>query len=102
DLSLQESALLAGLIQAPSKYDPLRNLALAQERAGVVIDAMLEAGSITADVARKAKAEPAALKRSPSTTLAASWFPDWIAKHELPKIAGSSNRAMRVRTTLQP
>jgi penicillin-binding protein 1A len=102
DLSLQESALLAGLIQAPSKYDPLRNLALAQERAGVVIDAMLEAGSITADVARKAKAEPAALKRSPSTTLAASWFPDWIAKHELPKIAGSSIRAMRVRTTLQP
>jgi penicillin-binding protein 1A len=102
DLSLPESALLAGLIQAPSKYDPLRNLALAQERAGTVIDAMLEAGTITADAAKKAKAMPATLKRSPNTALAASWFPDWIAKHELPKITGSSDRVIRVRTTLQP
>jgi 1A family penicillin-binding protein len=102
DLTLQEAALLAGLIQAPSKYDPLRNLGVAQERAGVVIDAMLEAGTVTADMATKAKASPATLKLSPSTALAASWFSDWVAKHELPKVAGSSNRVMRVRTTLQP
>lgn len=102
DLSLQEAALLAGLIQAPSRYDPLRNLPLAQERAGVVIDAMFEAGSITADAATKAKAAPATLKLSARTALAASWFSDWVAKHELPKITGSSNRVMRVRTTLQP
>ena len=101
-LTLQESALLAGLIQAPSKYDPIRNLTLAQERAAVVVDAMLEAGTITADVAAKAKMEPAKLKLSPRTALAASWFADWIAKHELPKTAGSLKRVMRVRTTVQP
>ena len=101
-LTLQESALLAGLIQAPSKYDPIRNLTLAQERAAVVVDAMLEAGTITADVAANAKMEPAKLKLSPRTALAASWFADWIAKHELPKTAGSLKRVMRVRTTVQP
>jgi penicillin-binding protein 1A len=101
-VSLSEAALLAGLIQAPSKYDPLRNLPAAQERAAVVVDAMLEAGTISTDVATRAKAEPATLKLSPRTALAASWFADWIAKHELPKTAGSLKRVMRVRTTVQP
>ena len=94
--------MLAGLIQAPSRYDPLRNLDAAHRRAGAVIDAMLETGAIDAKAAERAKAEPAKLVLSPRTSQAASWFADWIAKHELPKIAGSSKRAMRVRTTLQP
>jgi penicillin-binding protein 1A len=101
-LTLSEAAMLAGLIQAPSRYDPIRNLDTSRRRAGVVIDAMLEAGAIDAKAARQAKAEPAKLALSPRTAQAASWFADWIAKHELPKIAGSSRRVMRVRTTLQP
>jgi 1A family penicillin-binding protein len=101
-LTLPEAALLAGLIQAPSKYDPIRNLGPAQQRAAVVVDAMLEGGLITAEAAAKTKAEPARLKLSPKTALAGSWYADWIAKHELPKIAGTVKRAMRVRTTIQP
>src|SRR5258705_5537854 len=31
-----------------------------------------------------------------------SWFADWIAKSELPKIAGDVKRTVRVRTTLEP
>jgi len=102
DLTLPEAALLAGLIQAPSRYDPVRNLDAAHRRAAVVIDAMLAAGAIDATAAEKAKARPATLKLSSRTARAESWYADWIAKHELPKIAGSVQRAMRVRTTLQP
>jgi membrane peptidoglycan carboxypeptidase len=101
-LTLAESAMLAGLIQAPSRYDPIRNLEAAQRRAGVVLDAMRDAGTIDAESANAAKAKPATLKLSPSTARAGSWFADWIAKHELPKIAGSSNRTIRVRSTLEP
>jgi 1A family penicillin-binding protein len=102
DLTLPEAALLAGLIQAPSRYDPVRNLDAAHRRGTLVIDAMLEAGAIDSRAAEKAKARPATLKLSPRTALAGSWYADWIAKHELPKIAGFVQRAMRVRTTLQP
>jgi penicillin-binding protein 1A len=102
DLTLPEAAMLAGLIQAPSRYDPIRNLDAAQRRAAVVIDTMLESGAIDARAAEKAKLEPASLRLSARTTRAGSWFADWIAKHELPRIAGSVKRAMRVRTTLQP
>jgi len=101
-LTLAEAALLAGLIQAPSRYDPARNLDAAQRRATAVIDAMLETGAIDAEAAEQAKAAPAALKLSPATARAGSWFADWIAKHELPRIAGSVKRTMRVRTTLDP
>jgi len=94
--------MLAGLIQAPSKYDPVRNLDAAQQRAATVLDAMLEAGTIDAKAAAKAKAEPAKLVLTSRTAPTGSWFADWIARYELPKVAGSAQRPMRVRTTLQP
>jgi membrane peptidoglycan carboxypeptidase len=102
ELTLAEAAMLAGLIQAPSKNNPARNLQAAQERAASVIDAMLETGAIDAAAAEKAKAEPAVPKLSPRTVRAGTWFADWIAKYEIPKIAGAGGRALRVRTTLQP
>jgi penicillin-binding protein 1A len=102
ELTLAESAMLAGLIQAPSRNDPIRNLTAAQGRAGVVLDAMREANFIDAKVADEGKAMPATLKLSVSTALAGSWFADWIAKYELPKISGSPGRTIRVRSTLEP
>ena len=55
-----------------------------------------------AKLPKSAKAEPATLEAVATTARAGSWFADWIAKHELPKIAGSLRRTMRVRTTLEP
>lgn len=102
NLTLPEAAMLAGLIQAPSRYNPARDLNAAQARAAAVIDAMLEAEAIDEATAAKAKAAPATLTLSPRTARAGSWFADWIARHEVPKIAGSMGRALRIRTTLQP
>ncbi|HEX5079904.1 MAG TPA: transglycosylase domain-containing protein, partial [Geminicoccaceae bacterium] len=56
DLTLAESAMIAGLIRAPSRYAPTRNLRLAQRRAAVVLDSMLRDGAITPEQAAKAKA----------------------------------------------
>ena len=44
ELTLPEAALLAGPLQAPSKYNPVRNLNAAHTRAARVIDALLDAG----------------------------------------------------------
>ncbi len=57
DLDLAESALLAGLPQAPSVYDPLLFPAAAAARQAVVLDLMAKNGYITAGEARLAKAE---------------------------------------------
>jgi 1A family penicillin-binding protein len=49
DLSLPEAALLAGLPQAPSYYDPYTNLPAAKERQAYVLDQLVRTGAITAD-----------------------------------------------------
>ncbi|MFI5936936.1 transglycosylase domain-containing protein [Actinoplanes sp. NPDC051494] len=56
-LTLTEAALLAGLVKAPSDFDPARrtNQKAATERRNYVIDQMLKMGSITALQARSAK-----------------------------------------------
>jgi penicillin-binding protein 1A len=46
DLTLAEAAMLAGLIQAPSEFDPLRHIEAAQARAAAVLDAMVANGVI--------------------------------------------------------
>src|SRR5262245_39616432 len=102
ELTLAETALLAGLIQAPSRYDPGRNLAAAHRRAAAVLHAMVKTGVIDRNSAEQAKAQPATFKGSLTTTLAHSWFADWIANHEFPKLAGSRDRVMHIRTTLRP
>jgi len=100
EITLSEAAMLAGLIQAPSRYNPMINADVAQRRAAVVIDAMVEAGAIDEKAATAAKAKPAIIRPSPRTAPAASWFADWVARHEFSKVAGVTSRPMRVRTTL--
>lgn len=57
DLSLAESAMLAGLPQAPSRYSPYRNYERAKERQRYVLNRMAEEGYISAEQARAAFAE---------------------------------------------
>jgi 1A family penicillin-binding protein len=99
-ITLPEAAMLAGLIQAPSRYNPIANPDRAARRTGVVLDAMAEAKTIDASQAAAAKAKPAVLRVSSRTAPATSWFADWIAKHEFGKLAGTTTRPMRLRTTL--
>jgi penicillin-binding protein 1A len=47
ELTIPEAALLAGLIKAPSRYDPFTSPALALARRAEVLQAMLETGAIT-------------------------------------------------------
>ncbi|MFE7593081.1 transglycosylase domain-containing protein [Kitasatospora sp. NPDC057512] len=61
DLSLPEAAMLAGLVQNPSQYDPKLHPVAAQKRRDTVIDKMVENKHVTADQAREAKAAPLGL-----------------------------------------
>ncbi|MFF6981348.1 transglycosylase domain-containing protein [Streptomyces sp. NPDC008343] len=64
DLKLEEAALLAGLVQSPSRYDPVNNAVEAKERRNTVLARMVATGSITQAEADKARATPLGLKVS--------------------------------------
>ncbi|WP_101844058.1 PBP1A family penicillin-binding protein [Halobacillus sp. Marseille-P3879] len=55
DLTLPESALLAGLPQRPSGYDPYENPDLAQQRMNTVLNLMVQHNKITEEEAEEAK-----------------------------------------------
>jgi 1A family penicillin-binding protein len=101
ELTLPQAAMLAGLIQAPSQYNPLAHLEVAQTRAATVLDAMVANGAIDAKAAADAKAHPAVPKLAPRLAPARSWFTDWVST-QAPAVVGHRGGTMRVRTTLLP
>jgi penicillin-binding protein 1A len=62
-LTLSETAMIAALPPAPNKYSPFKNPKFAQERRNLVLLRMQEAGFITAEEMKTAKAQPLGLKR---------------------------------------
>ena len=61
DLSVDEAALLAGLIQSPSSYAPTVNLERALARRSVVLQTMVNSGAIDAAAAERARKAPVKL-----------------------------------------
>ncbi|GAB2915809.1 hypothetical protein GCM10027047_11990 [Rhodococcus aerolatus] len=62
DLSWAQASLLAGLVQAPSAYDPLAHLDLAVSRQGHVLDRLVATGVLTATQADTARTAPLGLQ----------------------------------------
>ncbi|MEF2146067.1 MAG: PBP1A family penicillin-binding protein [Desulfovibrionaceae bacterium] len=65
DLTLAESAMIAGLPQAPSRYSPYSNFELAQGRQRYVLNQMHELGWITDQQHAEALAQEIVLQRMP-------------------------------------
>jgi len=97
NLSLAQSAMLAGMVQAPSRLAPTRNLKLAQDRSRIVLKTMAETGAITGSRARNAKlARPVRQTRKlPSGT----YFTDWVAPGAQQAFESDFGE-VRVKTTL--
>ncbi len=100
-LNLPESAMLAGLLRAPSQWNPIDNFEGARQRTTVVLDAMATNEKITAPEAAEAKASFAKLHPTAPTPRSGSWFADWISP-QASEIAGSSPGSTTVRTTMVP
>ena len=62
DMTLAQSAFLAGLIQAPTAYDPVSNFDLAQQRQAYVLQGMVETKAVSPAEADKAAKERATRK----------------------------------------
>lgn len=100
-LTLGQAALLAGLPQAPSLYDPVRNPDAAKERRAQVLQQMLEQGFITPEQAAAADRE--LIKVTPART--PIFHPPFVfrVREQLAEVVGGHRVAtggFRVITTL--
>ncbi|WP_135081155.1 PBP1A family penicillin-binding protein [Terasakiella sp. SH-1] len=98
-LSLYESALIAGLLKAPSRYNPRANPKLAEERTAVVLMNMVNAGYLTKAQASQAKRHKNRVIKSAKPHKAGRYFADWIME-QVRDYVGPINQDMTVMTTL--
>lgn len=100
-LDTREAALLAGLLKAPSQFNPFNNFEGARTRTATVLDAMVDNGKLNLAAANAAKAGFAELHQSKQTPRLGSWFGDWISS-QAAEISSTSPGSTTVRTTLVP
>jgi len=106
NISLSQSALLAGLPQAPSQYDPFRHPQVARQRRNQVLQQMADQGFIPQQTA--ARAEKAGLGLNPGNAYSAvpkeGYFFEYV-KANLDQTYGQARLAdqgLKVYTTIDP
>jgi penicillin-binding protein 1A len=99
ELTLAESALLAGLFKAPSKYAPHVNLPASRARTNDVLNNMVEAGYMSAGQVHAARLNPAKIIET-RRAYSPDWFLDW-AFEEIQRVAeGRGYYVLTARTTI--
>jgi len=103
-LNLQECALLAGLIQSPSRLNPYRHPTRALERRNVVLDAMVETGAITKEQGEEAKASPLKLSSQSVDANEAPYFVDLVRDQIVQRFGDAeyNQQGLRIYTSLDP
>jgi penicillin-binding protein 1A len=100
NVSLSEAAVLAGLVQAPSRLAPNRNPEAAQNRAELVIAAMDELGFITPGMTKTALGAPAQAVRTQGAG-SANYAADYVMD-VLDDFVGTIESDIAVSTTIDP
>ncbi len=78
DLSLAESAMLAGMLQGPELYSPFRNYAGSKARQKVVLERLQKLRLVTPEMARDAYSEPILLAPKKLSRYKAPYFTSFV------------------------
>ena len=100
DLSLYESAVLAGLIKAPSRYSPLNNSKLSQRRADQVLRNMVDNEKLSTDDIVTASYDYDLAFGEAKSKLPSPYFSNWIKGQLSDYISGNEIGDIVVKTTL--
>ena len=98
DLSFSESAMMAGLLKAPSRFNPVAHPERASERTAIVLDVMAKQNLMSRESHYNALKTPINIQR-PQSDNSAQYFVDWIWD-ELETAIGTPRQDMVVQTTL--
>jgi penicillin-binding protein 1B len=102
-LTLPESALLAGLIRSPNRYNPYHDVETATARRNQVLDNMAETGAISGEEANQAKQTPlqVAATKGRIDSADAPYFADYVQSQLGDLIAGpGAAEHLRIYTTI--
>jgi penicillin-binding protein 1A len=105
DLTLPESAMLAGLPQSPSLYNPLQNVSQALERRNEVLDEMAKQDYISEDEAQDAEDQPIGLNPGNRySEIREPYFFDFVEQQLIEEYGVNTVRqgGLRVHTTIIP
>jgi penicillin-binding protein 1A len=101
-LNIGESAMLMGLLKAPSKYAPTNNPELSEKRAWQVLINMVDADMLTKAQADEAREQLIVAENfTDSSAFAPYYFADWVVD-TLPDYIGEVTQDIVVTTTLDP
>ena len=98
-LSLSESAMLAGLMKGPSRYSPMADTARSERRATIVLDEMVRTHAITAQQAQDAINSGPIRVNPVLANQRAQYFTDWV-DDQVRHLVGQPTEDLVVETTL--
>lgn len=81
ELSLAESAMIAGLIKAPNRYSPYNNLARAKSRQKIVLQRMAQVGHLTTTEMEETFNVPLVLRNTARRQEGHNYFLEALRKH---------------------
>ncbi len=99
NLTLAQSAMLAGLVQAPSRLNPVKHYSRAENRMQMVVGAMVAAGYLTEGEARAIRS-PALDVRLKSDLPTGTYFADWALPQARERVEGGAYSRQTLTTTL--
>ena len=98
ELNFTESAMMAGLLKAPSRFNPAAHPDRAAERTATILDVMAKQNLMSRESHYNALNTPINIRR-PQSDNSAQYFVDWIWE-ELETAVGTPSQDMVVQTTL--
>jgi len=102
DLNLLESALLIGLLKAPSRYNPLEHPDRAIIRRNIVLNSLVDYGKLTPEMADSLKQVPLELSRQKNDVGQAPYFTELVRQRILDEYGeeGLYSSGLSIYTTL--
>ena len=103
-LDVAECALLAGIIQRPSYFNPFRHPERMLERRNLVLRSMVETGTLTPSASERAQAEPLHLAPQNVDASEAPYFVDLVHDQLQSRLGDTTNSGstLRIYTSLDP
>lgn len=98
EVNIAQAAMLAGLLKAPSRFAPTRNIGRAQGRANLIIGLMEDQGYVSKGEAVEARNNPAMLSET-AQKLAGGYFADWIMESGPDFILKDTTEDIVIKTT---
>jgi len=102
ELSIEEMALIVGLIKGPNSYSPVRNAPQAMERRNVVLRRLRDQGLVTEEVWAKAVKRPVKVVLGQDAMTDAPHFVDYVLREVEEGTGVGIPEGARILSTLDP